>query len=169
MQTPKFPRTTSSFQSLDKHQNYAELGGQRSGSLPPSVSSWCSRDRWRQRSDIHFSQVHRCLCCPEISVTELHCFHQEWPTFCACKISDIILKLKPASATYKGQLKQRMKQLLKSQAGMKGAESSLGLYLNLNLLVPANFWQSPSVQSATSDSENHKILVSEETQRWWWK
>ena len=37
MSTPKFPRTTSSFQSLDKHQNYAEWGGANVQAVCPQV------------------------------------------------------------------------------------------------------------------------------------
>lgn len=123
---PKIPKTRSSNQSLDMHQSRAELGPHPrlcvgSCRMPPGVSSCFRRADRNGMSDVHFGRPHGCLCCQEIAVTEkARCFIKHNKNS-VCKISQVLLKLRPSPVKYKGHLKERMKWLLKTQAGVKGS------------------------------------------------
>lgn len=157
MSALKFPRTRSSDRSLDMHHSYVELEHHRglcvgSDRFPPAVCiAAMARAGGNGISNGHFSHTgggRVCLSHQKITVTkQLHCFHQEWQKSSVCKISAVLLKLRPRSAKYKGHLKQRMEWWLRSQAGTKGGWTQTGSsHLGVSV-VHTDFCSFPHVQS----------------------
>lgn len=124
---PKFPRTKSPDQSLDMHHSHIEpephvgacVGADR---FPPAVCVVAvARASGSGTSDGHFSHTLGMSMPPEGNSNKTTALlSPRMPKISVCRISEVLLKLRPRSAKYKGHLKQTMAWWWRIKALTKG-------------------------------------------------